>query len=331
MMLRPALFSLALSLPLLLAVTPASAAPRPRHVGVRLSYERVPGARHCADAADLRSEVAAQLGRDPFTDAGPWRLTATINRRKNGELVATTEFLDSDGQPTHVLPDLVAPDCRTLLADLAVRIEIALTDPPAPLASVPQPPQPPQPPPPPPPAVPTVVVPNDASPRSSRRLHLGAGTGMEIGVGPTPTPMFSLNVGIALPPLSIAFEARTDLPLNATGENDARVHAQIVSGSLLACFHGFEQGIFFGCTMFTTGVLVGGGPLSATGSGSSVYSAAGGRLGLAVPFAARRLAFHVEGDMEGTLHPIKIRFDEQPAWQTAPVAGALQLGFFAYL
>jgi hypothetical protein len=143
--------------------------------------------------------------------------------------------------------------------------------------------------------------------------------------------MFALQVGLALPPLSIAFEARTDLPLNATGENDARVRAQVVSGSLLTCFHGFNEGIFFGCAMFTAGVLVGGGPLSATGSGSAVYSAAGARLGVAIPFAARRFALRVEGDALGTLHPIRIWLDEQPVWQTGSVAGALQVGFSAFL
>jgi hypothetical protein len=326
MMLRPALLSLALSLPLFLAVNPARAAPRPRHVGVRLTYERGPGAHHCPDVADLRSEIAAQLGRDPFTDAGPWRLTATVSRRKDGAFVATTDFLDSDGLPTNVLPALVAPDCRTLLANLAVRIEIVLTDPP--LAPAP----PPAPALPPPLTVLPAVAPIEAPrPPSSRWLRLGAGNGIEIGTGPTPTPMFSLNVGLALPPLSIAFEARTDLPLNGTGENGARVHAQIVSGSLLTCFHGFSDGPFFGCAMFTVGALVGADQRYATGAESALYSAAGARLGVAIPFASRRFAFHVEGDVLGTLHPIELRFDEQPVWRTGSIAGALQAGFFAFL
>ena len=313
-------------LPILLLSVPARAAPRPRHVGVRLSYERGPGARHCADAADLRSEIAAQLGRDPFTEAGPWGLTATINRRKDGAFVATTDFLDSDGQPANVLPALVAPDCRTLLANLAVRIEIILTDPPLPPAPAPAPT-----PPPPPAVLPVATSIETPPPRPMRRLRLGAGTGIEIGVGPTPTPMFSLHVALALPPLSIAVEARTDLPLNATGENNMRVHAQIISGSLLACFHGFEDGPFFGCAMYTAGALVGAAQRSETGAGGALYSAAGGRLGVAIPFASRKFAFRVEGDVLGTLHPIQVRFDEQRVWQTGPVAGALQVGFSAFL
>ena len=143
--------------------------------------------------------------------------------------------------------------------------------------------------------------------------------------------MFSLHVAFALPPLSIAFEARTDLPLNTTGENDTRVHAQIISGSLLACFHGFEDGPFFGCAMYTAGALVGAAQSSATGAGGALYSAAGARLGVAIPFASRRFAFRVEGDVLGTLHPIQVRLDKEPVWQTGSIAGALQVGFSAFL
>ncbi len=70
-MLCPA--SLPLLVAILLASTSTNAADRPRGVGVRLEYERGPGARQCPDVKLLRGEVAAEIGTDPFTEAGPWR------------------------------------------------------------------------------------------------------------------------------------------------------------------------------------------------------------------------------------------------------------------
>jgi hypothetical protein len=33
----------------------------------------------------------------------------------------------------------------------------------------------------------------------------------------------------------------------------------------------------------------------------------------------------------GTLHPFRLRVEKQPVWQTSAVAGALQVGFSAFL
>jgi hypothetical protein len=128
----------------------------------------------------------------------------------------------------------------------------------------------------------------------------------------------------------LAFEARTDLPLSGAGEGGARVRAQIISGSALSCFHGFEKGIFFGCAMFTAGVFIGGDQRSATGTGSAIYSAAGPRLGIAIPFGEDRFAVYFAGDVLGTLHPIRVLFAEVPVWETGSVAAALQVGVFAF-
>jgi hypothetical protein len=78
--------------------------------------------------------------------------------------------------------------------------------------------------------------------------------------------------------------------------------------------------------MFTAGVITSGERLS-TADVSSTYSAAGGRFGAAIPFASRRFAFTLAGDVLGTLHPFQLRLEERSVlWQTGTLAGALQAG-----
>jgi hypothetical protein len=326
--------SFALALAILLASAPLRAAsPRPRGVGVRLEYERGTGARQCPDATKLRAEVAAEIGFDPFTEAGPWRLRATVAHGKNGGFVATADLLDADGATAFSMGEMASPDCRSLVVKaMAVWIAWQLTDPPLPPPSSPAvsaltplpPPAPPVPPPPPPAPEPPAL-----------RIHLGAATGIELGVGPTPTPLFSLNLAVqpmTTPLLSLAFEAHADLPLPASEGGDVRVHALVLTGSLLACFHPFDDRILYGCPMFTAGFVSGGEHLStADASGRGVYSAAGWRTGAAIPFSSHRFAFTLTGDVLGTLHPFRLLLEERPVWQTGSVTGAVQAGFFAFL
>jgi hypothetical protein len=316
-------------LAILLASAPLRAAsPRPRGVGVRLEYERGSGARQCPDATKLRAEVAAEIGFDPFTEAGPWRLRATVIRGKTGAFVATADLLDADGATAFSMGDMASPDCRSLVVKaMAVWISWQLTDPPLPPPSAPATPPPPLPAPPAPPPPPAAPDP------PTFRLRLGAATGIELGVGPTPTPLFSLNLALhstTAPVLSLAFEARTDLPLSATGEGGSPVHALVLTGSLLACFHPFDDRILYACPMFSAG-LISSGERYATADASGLYSAAGARLGAAIPFASHRFAFTLTGDMLGTLHPFRVFFDKRLVWQTGAVNGAIQAGFSAFL
>jgi hypothetical protein len=298
-------------------------------MGVRLTYERGPGARQCPDATKLRAEVAAEIGLDPFTEAGPWLLQATVARGKTGAFVATADLLDREGAISVSMGDMVSPDCRSLvLKAMAVWIAWQLTDPPLP----PLPPLAAPSLPPPPPTTP-ILPPPPAEPPPAFRVRLGAATGIELGLGPTPTPLFSLNLALQFPtaPIaSLAFEARTDLPLPATGEGGTRVHALVLTGSLLACFHAFDEGMIYGCPMFSAG-LISSGERYAPRDARGVYSAAGARVGAAIPFASHRFAFSLTGDVLGTLHPFELRVDKQPAWQTGPLTGAIQAGFLAFL
>ncbi len=322
----------ALLLAILLASTSIHAAKRPRGVGVRLDYERGAGARQCPNEKMLRGAVAAEFGSDRFTEAGPWRLRAAVTRGKNGAFVATAELFDGDGATVESMGEMGSPDCRQLvLKGLALWASVKLTDPPLP---------PPSPPTALPSAAPTLPLLPAASPPPlptasppPLRLRLGAATGIEFGVGPTPTPLFSLNVALqsrTVPIVSLAFEVRTDLPLPATVESGVRVHAHTLTGSLLTCFHAFDQGLFFFCPMFTVGLFSSGERFS-TADARGIYSAGGGRLGAAIPFGSRRFAFTFAGDVLGTLRPVQLWLEERPVWHTGSVTGAVQAGFTAFL
>ena len=138
-------------------------------------------------------------------------------------------------------------------------------------------------------------------------------------MGPTPTPLFALNVGFqstrTVPILSGAFELRTDLPLVGTVESGARVHALVLTGSLLACVHVFRGGIFYGCPMLTAGLFSTGARHAAT-DWSGVYAAAGARFGVAIPFASQKFAVTLAGDVLGTILPVRLILNEQLVWQT---------------
>lgn len=336
MICRPASFALLLAI--LLAPASASAAKRPPGVGVRLEYERGPGAQQCPNEKMLRTEVAAEVGSDPFTEAGPWRLQAAVTRGKNGMFTATADLFDDHGALVESLGQQSSRDCRGLvLKVVAVWASWELTDPlPSPLPTTP-----PLPPPVLPPAAPP--VPPLSSPPPAFRLRLGAATGIEIGAGPTPTPLFSVNLALestTVPIVSLAVEVRTDLPLPATVEGGSRIHTFLLTGSLLTCFHAFDEGLVFLCPMFTAGRVSGGArPPTAyasdmistpDASGSGSYSAAGGRVGMRIPFASRRFAFTIAGDVLATLHPFDFVIEERRVWQTGAVTGAVQAGISTF-
>jgi hypothetical protein len=332
---RPAGFALLLAI--FLASASASAARRPPGVGVRLEYERGPGAQQCPNEKMLRTEVAAEVGSDPFTETGPWRLHAAVTRGKNGVFAATADLFDDHGTLVESLGQQSSRDCRGLvLKVVAVWASWELTDPlPSPPPTTPLPP-------PPPPAMPPVPL-LPSPPPPAFRLRLGAATGIELGAGPTPTPLFSVNLALestTVPVVSLAVEVRTDLPLTATVEGGSRIHTLLLSGSVLTCFHAFDEGLVFLCPMFTAGRVSGGARPPAAyasdmastpdASGSGSYSAAGGRVGMRIPFASHRFAFTLAGDVLATLHPFGVLIEERRVWQTGALTGAVQAGVSTY-
>ncbi len=317
MMLRPAVVPL--SLALLLIGASASAAPRPRAVGVRLEYQRGPRTQQCPDTKDFRAEVAAWLGRDPFTEAGPWRLIANINRRRDGAYIATAELFDDQGASVRSLEPMAGKDCRYLLKMvLAERIAAELAD-------APPPPPVPSPPPPPPPLNVDVSTPATSSsqlppPQLSSppalRWWVGGATGAEAGVLPTWVPTLSLNIGVRSKVVSLAFEAQVGLPLNGTAESGMVVHASSGTGSLVGCFRGIFDGILFLCTVTTAGVFVGGPERDGTADTLGSFVAGGIRGGVEVPGPSKQFALYLEGDLLYTFNPVTMMQNAQLVWRS---------------
>jgi hypothetical protein len=309
----------------LLILDPSLArAERPRRPSVRLEYERKKGAESCPDEASLRAHVAAQLGRDPFTPEGAWRVVASVARRGAG-FVATMEAFENDGKTWS--PDAVTdPSCVRLVNEiLALSIAIELSEPP-PVAPLPAPPvvaeAPPADKPAPPPESP---APQDPE---AMRVRLAFGAGVEVGVGVTPSPVFALNVGLRWPIVSVALEARTDLPLTGAGEGGAPIQTHVVAGSMLGCLH--ARALYaYGCAALALGVQRGGDTRSPSAYPSTAYAAAGGRVGFEIPLTPR-FAVHLAGDVLAALNPIGIRSNFQNVWQSSPVGGAAQGGLVAF-
>lgn len=299
-------------------------AERPRRPSVRLEYERKKGAEQCPDEASLRAHVAAQIGRDPFTPDGSWRVVASVARRGAG-FVANMEAFENDGK-TWTPGPIADPSCARLVNEiLALSIAVELSEPP------------PEPPPATPPVVATAPPADQPAPLAespapqepeAMRLRLAFGTGVEIGVGPTPSPVFSLSVGVRWPIVSLALEGRTDLPLTGAGEGGASVQTHVVAGSVLGCLH--ANALYaYGCGLLAFGVQRGGDVRSLSAYPSTAYAATGGRVGLEIPFASR-FAVNVAGDVLAALNPIAIRSNLHNVWQAAPVAGAAQGGLVAF-
>ncbi len=325
-MLRPAALPFFLSL--LVATASVSATPRPARVGVRLEYQRGPRAQKCPEETELRGEVAAGLGHNPFTDAGPWRLITTLNRRRDGVYIATTALFDDKGVSASDLTPLIGSDCDYLVKTaLAARIAATLADPPPS-------PQPPLLLPPPPPAPPLLLPPPPPPPRPSPpeiRWRVSAGMGGERGVLPTWVPTLGLGFGARSTLASLTFEVQTSAPLNGTAEGGMVVHAFGTTGSLVGCFHGIANGLFFLCSITSAGVYVGGPQRSVTADTVGSYIGSGLRGGVEIPFSADRFAFFLQGEALYTFKPIIVREAEQIVWQSGDVTGSAQAGFRFFL
>ncbi len=323
---------------LLLVIADASSAgAEPAHQPTaRLDYQRNKGAEQCPGEGELRAYVAARLGRDPFTAESSRRIVSTVARKGRG-FVGTMDLFEN-GEKSWSQGPIEDPDCARLVDEiLALAMVINLSEPPAASPGAPSPPgNTPAPSPSPPPAekpAPPIEKPAAIDPDAAR-LRLAFGSGVELGDGPTPSPVFSLNVGVRWPIVSVALEARTDLPLTGTGADGVQLQTHVVAGAVMMCLHASAL-YLYGCGMFAAGVQRGGDPRSPMGYGSTAYAVAGGRGGLEIPFTPR-FAVQLTGDLLAALNPIAIRGQPnagaplREVWRSAPAAGAVQGGLVAF-
>jgi hypothetical protein len=297
---------------------------------VHLDYDRGTVARQCPEAKMLRGEVAAEIGHDPFTEAGPWQMRVAITRRKNGAFVATADLLDGDGATASSMGEMVSSDCRSLvLKALAVWISWELTDPPLPPPSLPAAPPPPlAPPPPPPPKRPTT---------DPFLVVIGLGSTVGFGAAPRPAAGVTADVGFRwkvdaapLEGVSLTLGVRWDPPA-AAHVPGLRVGEGVGTSRLLAtlapCVHWWK---LYGCAVGELGQLRGRGEgVALAPQFANVYSAVGGRLGVEVPFAPH-LGFRISGEILGTVTPIEIPVSERPGWSTPTASGGFGAGLYLF-
>jgi hypothetical protein len=320
--------ALLLVIPLALAPALASAAPPP-HMTARLSYQRGPGTEACPDEAGLRSEVARRAGYDPFTADAPSRLVVLVTR-KGPHILGSIQFYDDKGAPGWSKTASVrANDCRALIEVMGGDIEYEFSPaPPLPAHAVPVV------------EVPVVTPPpHEEPPTPTEPISLRFGLGSALGFGTAPRVALGVtaDVGIYWPlaslpvdGVSLSLGGRWDPPAagQVPGLRDGeRVSTSRLLVTLAPCAHKWK---LYGCVVGELGQLRGGGEgITIQAQASRAYSAAGGRLGVEVPFASH-VAFRVAGELLGTVAPVVITFDEGSRWMTPRVSGNVEAGLFLF-
>lgn len=241
------------ALVLLLGVTPALAEDPPPHITARLDYVPAQG---CPPASVLRGELARRLGYDPFVEAAPLRVVATVTREKNA-LAGSMELHDSTGTLIWSKPTTPATDCQTVVLEMAGKLAFRL-DPlvypsaPAELPPLPAPKPKEEP-------SPVPVEPPTEAPAAGRVVlglssqivisAAGASGGLIGALGwrwPLSSPGMDLSVGM---------EFRFDAP-SSTRIDDVRpgatMQTYLMGGSIVSCLHGRH---LFGCAVASGGAI----------------------------------------------------------------------------
>jgi hypothetical protein len=308
--------------------------------------------------------VAARLGYDPFFPSAEKTIVARIIRTKD-ELRATVELVDEHGLMRGVRELKASTgQCGELVATMALAISIAI-DPtnPAILGSASStgagPPTgkrdsnag----------AAPTNeqhAAPNGHADRDARRsgedapstvaadraeessngdaalandtpptrfeVRPGATVVAAFGTAPGPTLGFALSADLRRGIWSIQLEGRIDSPASTDGaEGVGRVRTSLWTVALGPCLH-FDP-LFVCATAWIGSLRAEGVDLAAPRTDSTLYAAAGARIGLEVPLNDR-FVFRPELDLQTTLLPVELQVDGAAAWEAPRFAALLGFG-----
>jgi hypothetical protein len=334
----------------------------------RLTYVRGSGAEACPDETAVRQAVAARLGYDPFFPSAEKTIVARIVRTKDelratvelvdehGLMRGVRELRASAGQ------------CGELVATMALAISIAIdpTNPAILGAAPPSKQADPQtrkrdsntgaa------PSNEQDVVPNGDADRDARRsgqdapttvstdraegspngdaalgnappptpfqFRPGATVVVAFGTAPAPTMGFALSADLRRGIWSIHLEGRIDPPASTDGtEGVGRVRTSLWTVALGPCLH-FDP-LFVCATAWIGSLRAEGVALAAPRTDSTLYAAAGTRVGLELPLNDR-FAFRPELDLQTTLLPVELQVDGVAAWQAPRFAVLLGVGLMA--
>ena len=319
---------------LVLALSPAhadsgAAAAREK---VRLVYLRDVTAATCPDADELAAGVTRELGTDPFSnDAARTARVAIVKR--GSTFVARIELDDATG--ARGTRELGAATCAELVPAIVLAIGLAidpllLVRPHATPATAPAPAPASAPDPTSPLVHPTIATAVTAPPRPPARLTvlLGAGALVAFDAEPATTAGFFVDLGLARGWWQLLLEWRGDLPATGPVVAGGRVRESLVGALLAPCFKHRWAAV---CG------LVGIGSEVATGLGytearsvTAVWAAAGGRLAVEIPLAAK-WRISLRADLLAPLTRMELVVGPDVVWRTHPVTSALGAAAMAQL
>jgi hypothetical protein len=289
-----------------------------------LEYEAAPEL-GCASAAELRSAVAQQVGRDLFSDEPVTRgeRLRVVVVRTSGGLEGRLEWIDADGRSEGERRlTSSSSECAELAGGLAfaVAVQLQLHVPeaaPAALQPVTRPPV----------AVPTpaatpALPPAAARPSNASRRVTLLGLGVAFEHGLTPGMSTGLHALAATTQGHLWLEAGVQVtsPTSLELTDGSGFSANELSFSLLPCLRAAPLGV---CAAARVGKLqVRGHGVDRALSPSTVFAAAGGQIELFWP-ALNSLGILLHGELLATLTPRDVMLNHTRVWSTAP----LVLGF----
>lgn len=314
----------------------ASTASAQEALTVRLSVERAPGAERCPDDELLRDAVRARLGRDPFDDAS--RIAVRVSFVRSGRAWRGRIERTVDGAPAGARElEVVGRDCEELAQAVTLAIGIAVD--PIALAELagaepePLPEPPPEPVTTPSPALeePARVAPEEPPPPEtpppapSVAFRVVARGGLAALVAPEVNATFALGAGLSFDALSVALEARIDVPSRAGLPNGGSVEAHVIGVTLAPCAHIGPVAL---CGLVSVGVLRIRAAEDALGQGDVAWAAGGARVGVEVPIGDVWY-FGVVGDGLVTFTETVLALDERVVWVSSPISLVLSAGLGA--
>jgi hypothetical protein len=148
-------------------------------------------------------------------------------------------------------------------------------------------------------------------------------------VGNGPSANFGGSLAVRLRPLeylSVSLEGRADAPATGNLASGGSVKTQLYAGVLAPCWH---WRFAAGCGVALLGRYhAESRGLSAAGSDSAFYAAAGGRLAAEYPILPR-FSLQLRAELLGTLTPpTLLRNGEDPVWSAPSISGGIGLGVF---
>ncbi len=294
------------------------------HLQLGLEYEADP-ALSCPSAAELSTNIAAQLGYQPFVaDGAEQRLRIHIKKVAN-RAEAQIEWIDREqsreGERRLASED---GDCSALAQNLsfAVAVQIQLhasaaePPPPAPVETVR-------------PAVPAPAPtpPPEEPPRAaSRRVLLGVGTMARHGLAPGVATGLRLFGAISGPAAALELSAHASLPSERQLDDGTGFTGQELGLNLVPCVRFSPAGL---CAVGTLSLLrVRGQGVDHIRAPSALTGGAGGRIQLFWP-ALERLGVLVQAEALAVLAPQDVLVNQTKVWSTAPLVFTAILDFAA--